>query len=271
MFTIESCQPDIWRSDNIIVCAVNCLNTLLLWIKIGKCPHFTTPEVNLFHGKLDKQKLYKLKEVITQIKKTQYVVHLPDKDGHARYSIVTKHQNTGRQHNQLKILREILCCIPQVVSFKMSNLMSANRQRNINEAVEVITDHLRLLHSTLNSGSSLERKAARQLLPHLCGTLASTLASCCITLQLPVTQFVINLYKLSFTSDIMSTKLKFASMLYCSGQCAAAPQVLNQCEGLLGLDVAHYCICSDRPWNSVDQSDAYLENGLGGNIVDLMK
>ena len=69
----------------------------------------------------------------------------------------------------------------------------------------------------------------------------------------------------------MSTKLKYASMLYCSGQCAAAAQMLTHCEGLLGPDVAHYCICIGRPSKSKKQSDVYLENGLGGNIVDLMK
>jgi len=68
MFTIESCQPAIWRRDNIIACAVKCLNTLLRWIKIGKCPHFTTAGVNLFDGKLDKRKLHEIKYVITQIK-----------------------------------------------------------------------------------------------------------------------------------------------------------------------------------------------------------
>jgi len=60
-------------------------------------------------------------------------------------------------------------------------------------------------------------------------------------------------------------------MLYCSGQCAAAAQVLTHCEGLLGPDVAHYCGCSDRPWEKNEQSDAYLVDGLDGNIVDMLK
>jgi len=108
----------------------------------------------------------------------------------------------SRRHNQLRILREILWKIPSDVSLFISDLMSVNRERNIDEAVEGIIGHLRFLHSNLYSGSSVDREAASLFLPHLYGTLASTLASCCITLQLPVTQFVINLLNLSFTSDL---------------------------------------------------------------------
>ena len=274
MFTVESCQPDIWRRDNIIACAVNCLNTLLRWIRMGYCPHFTTSGVNLFDGKLDRRQLHKLKYVITQIKSNNmwciYQIKM-DMLGLRMLPHFLIVDDCRRHNNQLKILKKILFYIPEQVSILMSKLMSTSRQQNIYQAVEGIIGHLRLLHSTLNSGSSLEREAASLLLPHLYGTLASTLASCCITLQLPVTQFVINLYKLSFTSDLMSTKLKFASMLYCSGQCAAAAEMLTHCEGLLGPDVAHYCGCDGRGRHLKWQSDAYLEHGLDGDIVDLLK
>ena len=69
----------------------------------------------------------------------------------------------------------------------------------------------------------------------------------------------------------MSTKLKCASMLYCSGQCAEAAQVLTHCEGLLGPDVNHYCVCEDRLWLVRNQSESYLRIGLDGNVVALLK
>jgi len=273
MFTIESCQPDIWRRDNIIACAVNCLNTLLRWIKMGKCPHFTTDGVNLFDCKLDKRQLFKLKNVITQIKSHNlWCIYQIQMDMLGFHLLPDIHIQDDRRHNnQLRILREILFRIPRTVSLTMSTLMSVSRQQNIYEAVHGIIGHLQFLHSIHNSGSSLECEPASLLLPHLYGTLASTLASCCIARQLPVPQFVINLYKLSFTSDLMSTKLKFASMLYCSGQSAAAAQVLTHCEGLLGPDVHHYCTCDERPKTHKNQSDAHLEAALNGNIAELLK
>jgi len=273
MFTIESCQPDIWRRDNIIACAVNCLNTLLRWIRMGKCPHFTTGSVNLFDGKLDKRMLFKLQDVITQIKShNMWCIYQIQMDMLGFHLLPDIRILDDRRHsNQLKILRGILFWIPHNVSVIMSKLMSASRQQDIYEAVHGIIGQLQHLHSIHNSGSSLEREAASLLLPHVYGTLASILASCYITRQLPVPQFVINLYQLSFTSDLMSTKLKYASMLYCSGQCAAAAQVLTHCEGLLGPDVHHYCTCDGRPLTWKNQSDAHLEAGLDGNMIELLK
>jgi len=273
MFTIESCQPDIWSRDNIIACAVNCLNTLLRWIRMGKCPHFTTGGVNLFDGKIDKRMLFKLHNIITQIKShNMWCIYQIEMDMLGFHLLPDIRILDDRRHsNQLKILREILFWIPSQVSFTMSELMSASRQQNIYEAVHGIIGHLQPLHFIHNSGFSLEPEAVSLFLPHMYGSLASTLASCCIFRQLPVPQFVINLYELSFTSDLMSTKLKYASMLYCSGQCAAAAQVLTHCDGLLGPDVHHYCSCYDRPHTNTDQSDAHLEAGLDGNITKLLK
>jgi len=273
MFTIESCQPDIWHRDNIIACAVNCLNTLLRWIRMGKCPHFTTGGVNLFDGKLDKRQLFKLQDVITQIKShNMWCIYQIEMDMLGFHLLPDIRLLDDRRHsNQLRILREILYLIPTWLSAIMTQLMSDSRQQNIYEAVHGIIGHLQHLHSICNLGSSLEREAASLLLPHMYGSLASTLASCCIARQLPVPQFVINLYELSFTSDLMSTKLKYASMLYCSDQCAVAAQVLTYCDGLLGPDVHHYCTCYDRPQTRKRQSDAHLEAGLDGNITELLK
>jgi len=203
MVTIESCRPDIWHMDNLIACTGYCLNTLLRWITIGYCPHFTTSGVNLFDGKLNMCCVYQIKMDMLGFRLLPAIRILDDSRGHI---------------NQLKILRKILILIPNEAPSVMSELTSASRRQNIHEAVEGIIGHLRHLHSTLYSGSSLDCDAASLHLPHLYGILASTLASYCINRQLPVTQFVINLYQVSFTSDLMSTKLKYASMLFCSGE-----------------------------------------------------
>jgi len=61
-------------------------------------------------------------------------------------------------------------------------------------------------------------------------------------------------------------------MLYCSGQCAAAAQVLTHCEGLLGPDVAHYCSCDGRLYSECkEQNVTYLQKGLEDNVVNLLK
>ena len=191
MFTVESCQPDIWRRDNVIACAVKCLNTLLRWIKIGKCPHFTTYGVNLFDGKLDRRQLHELKEIITQIKAHNiwciYQIKM-DMLGFRLLPDIHILNDSRRLNNQMRILKEILFTIPGTVSCTLSRQMSASKEQNIYEATDTIIGQLRKLHATLYFGTSMEQEAASLFLPHLYGSLASTLASCCIAVQLPVTQ-----------------------------------------------------------------------------------
>ena len=68
MFVIESYSPGIWYKGNIVNCVSYCLNTLLRWIKLRMCPHFTTGVVNLFAGKFKRSELEQLKTVIQDIR-----------------------------------------------------------------------------------------------------------------------------------------------------------------------------------------------------------
>ena len=67
----------------------------------------------------------------------------------------------------------------------------------------------------------------------------------------------------------MFGKLKYASMLYCSGQYDQAAEMLNHCESLLGPDVAHFCGCSDR--GHVYHTDTFLVKMRDTNMVDLLR
>jgi len=137
------------------------------------------------------------------------------------------------------------------------------------EAQQRVTLQLQHLNSMQATGSDLEREAASLYIPYLYGYLASMRASHCIASNQPVTQDIHQLYSLSLDCDLMSGKLKYASMLYCSGQYDQAAQMLTHCEGLLGPDVAHYCGCGGREY--AHQSDRYLEKSLNTNIADLLR
>jgi len=58
-------------------------------------------------------------------------------------------------------------------------------------------------------------------------------------------------------------------MLYCSGQYDQATDMLNQCESLLGPDVAHYCTCNGREY--IYQPYKFIEKFLSTNKVNLLK
>jgi len=277
MFTIETHSPDIWRKDNIVACTTYCFNTLLRWIKLRYCPHFTTKGVNIFDGKLSRHELQQLESVIMQIRDNivwyicnlemdMFGLRIMDKMGIRVMPFIIKN---ARRKNIQKIQKKIIGNVSNVKSTLIEEVALQYNRMGPDEAQQRVTLQLQLLRSMQATGSDLEREAASLYIPYLYGYLASIRASLCIASNQPVTQDIHQLYHLSLKGDLMSGKLKYASMLYCSGQYAKAAQMLTHCEGLLGPDVAHYCGCIGREYEF--QSERYLEKGLNTNIADLLR
>jgi len=277
MFTIETHSPDIWRKDNIVACTIYSFNTLLRWIKLRYCPHFTTKGVNLFDGKLSRHELQQLESVIMQIRDNivwcicnlemdMFGLRIKNKMG---IQVLPVRIDNPRRQNIQKIQKKIIVNVSTSKGTFIEYLALQYNVMGPDEAHERVTRQLHHLHSMQATGSDLEREAASLYIPYLYGYLASIRASHCIASNQPVTQDIHRLYSLSLDCDLMSGKLKYASMLYCSGQYAQAAQMLTHCEGLLGQDVAHYCGCGGREY--AHQSDRYLEKGLNTNTADLLR
>jgi len=142
---------------------------------------------------------------------------------------------------------------------------------NVHAALAYVTNTFLNLRDLQTHGSELQHEAADPLLPLVYGTLANIKASSCIVSRRPVTQDIINVYQLSLECDLISGKLKYASMLYCSGQYEKAAEMLNHCESLLGPDVEHLCGCINRCY--VYRTDTFLLTILDTNtyIVDVLR
>jgi len=276
MFTIESHLPDIWQKDNIVACTTYCLNTLLRWIKRKYCPHFTTKGVNLFDGKLSRHQLQLLESVLREISSNivwyicnlemdQFGLRILDKFGIRVLPLTVYYFKNGKEI-QRDTVKSVLGMI--IANYGIDLASHRNQVNPHNEIARVIRKLQHLL-TLQNTGSDLECEAAILIIPYLQGTLATIKASLCIASNQPVTRDIHQLYSLSFDSDLMSGKLKYASMLYCIGQYTQAADVLTHCEGLLRPDVFHYCGCAYRGMREV--GDGYLEKMLNLNTVDLRR
>jgi len=159
------------------------------------------------------------------------------------------------------MVRHTQCGAVQHICSQLSDM-------DVIEAVCCVSDHLTNLRELQSEGSDLQRKAADLLLQIFYGLLPSIIASC-ITTQQPVTQVMIDLYQPPFECDPMSGKLKYSTMLYCSGQYDQAADMLSHCESLLGPNVAQYCSCHGRAY--ICQLDVFLRKGLNTSTVELLK
>ena len=270
MFTIEQLPPEIFQIENIIFCATSCINTLIQWAHNGVCPHFTMGGVNLFDGKLSKEDTKKLLALLTNINKEImcYICNMKmDMFGmqvlHKVPSFTTKHEH------QIIVVRKTLVSSISVKYDLVSDINAQATVLNVHTTLACVTNILQYLRALQTHGSELQREVADFIVPCVYGTLANINASLCIFSMQPVTQDILDLYQLSFEWDLVSGKLKYASMLYCSGQFDQAADMLNHCEGLLGPDVAHYCTCPDRIY--AQQTNKFIEKFLGTNKVNLLK
>jgi len=266
LFCIESHPPDIWHIDNIVECATYCINILIQFAQDNVCPHFTMGGVNLFDGKLSEPDIRELETFLIYLNEniTEYICRLK-MDSFGVKVLQKVHDKESNIKHQTEVLepitwrvRNTMCITVQIICLQLSEM-------GVNKAVCWVSNRLTYLRGLQSEGSDLQREVADLLLPFLYGTLASIKASC-ITTQQPVTQDIIDLYQPSFECDLMNGKLKYASMLYCRGQYDQAADMLNQCEGLLGPDVAHVCGCHDRYYYCL--SDTFLRNT---STVELLK
>ncbi|XP_052769343.1 uncharacterized protein LOC128209360 [Mya arenaria] len=252
MFTIENYPPDIWREDNIVKCVCLLLKTLKRWLKQKYCPHFTISGVNLFVGKLQIWELPKLCNIISQLINTKLQCLFNTRMDNIGLRLLKcsglehlSYQNvsTRNQTNGI-VLHELLHKEISIFRVHIDDMIT-------DISVDDSLSHLFILQSLFDYPSDLKQEVVSLLTPFLCSTLASMLASRCIYLGQPISQDIFKLYQLSFDLDLMSSRLKFASMLFCRGQYDEAATVLTYCEGLLGPEMfqccAHYGRISLKP------------------------
>jgi len=269
MFCIESHPPDIWCIDNIVTCATYCINTLIQWAQDNVCPHFTMGGVNLFDGKLSEPDIRELETFLINLNKN--IIECISKlkmDSFGVKDLRKVHDKESIIKHQTEILREITWSVRSIQFVAVDDIYSQLGEMDVSKAVCCVSNRLTYLRELQSEGSDLQREAADLLLPLLYGILASIKASC-ITTQQPVTQDIIDLYQPSFDCDLVNGKLKYASMLYCRGQYDQAADMLNHCEGLLGPDVAHYCVCYGRLYYCLP--DTFLRKGFNTSTVELWK
>ena len=171
--------------------------------------------------------------------------------------------------NAMEIARAIVHTIPSGLSNVVSNLGKLYSIIDEKEVLGMVNNHLQLLQAAQKGGSEFERETASLIMPYVYGTLASIKASLCIASGEPIAQDIHYLYKLSEDADLMSRKLKYASMLYCSGQFEEAAAILSHCKGLLCPDISHYCSCLGR--ECYRQTDNHLQKRLNTSTEKQVK
>ncbi|XP_052762685.1 uncharacterized protein LOC128205222 [Mya arenaria] len=257
LFTIENYPPELWQEDNLLKCIIFCLTTLKRWCRMHNCPHYTISGVDLFVGKLYKFEQQQISAMLSDMIENimVYVVHI-EMDGVGRrmvklINVKNTHIKSTRYENTMATAQY---CFIKALELNYSRLLSCKDsaffKSNLKETIDSYT------HFSMQNDTFI-KDIVKPLVLLLNNLLATSQASTCVELHQPVTADIYNLYQESLDSDLTSSRLKFASMLYCTHQYEEAAAVLEHIEALLHPDVWQYSF-SNR--GQPDPSNNFLKS-----------
>ncbi|XP_052785881.1 uncharacterized protein LOC128221341 isoform X5 [Mya arenaria] len=262
-FTIERISPEKWREDRLIRCIGYCLQTLEFFLMRGHCPHYIIPEVNLFEGKITRRYqlllLEKLKENLNNNLMILYDLKY-DILGQ-RFRSPTSDMFETRSTIFRKINNVLAGDLIKWVSSRFLNV--ANNEVNPEQFlrfftfISIIPENDYIIHVL----TRYERRAISVLKPLIYSFLASVTSSFYIQHKLQFTQEIFQLYERSLDTDVTSSRLKLASMLYCRGYLRRAVDVLNDVERRYDDNVHAVCGCGRKVLGN-EHPDVFSERAI---------
>jgi len=262
-FTLERTPSDVWREQGLLECIVRCLHTIREFLIQGECPHYIVENVDLFDKKLCRKCQVKLeKQIRVMIQDDMHVLfNLQIDDLGER--LMQFHPHLERFPDQ----SASICGTLTLDMFKFYVLGFTQACKHICDsrdtglyqgAIDLINAlTFRQANGTL---SRYEINSAQFLITNLLSSLASVASSYCIQTGQPVPREVWQLYSDTLNTDVASSSLKLASMLYCQGDLYRSACVLNDVQQR--LDNSVICVCSCRKPPNEQPSEAFCEYAL---------
>ncbi|KAH3740527.1 hypothetical protein DPMN_047233 [Dreissena polymorpha] len=236
-FTIERTHPCLWCEHNLMFVLLLCLHVLKRWLRLGRLPHYIIEGVNLFDGKLSKLLQKRLLVYIDSLLRN----NLQDVFCIGIDNISCRLQACSMRHTvQAGELRGVL------LHNSIRLLLKCEYLEQLNKALTSIK-HKQISSQTTfdhnlkcvirncfecfeNSTNTMSKTAALELIKHFHALQISIQSSYYLRLHNVLDSENIRLVRYSLNSDVASSRLKFASMLYCSGHLQAAVRVLEDVE-----------------------------------------
>ncbi|XP_053390710.1 uncharacterized protein LOC128553551 [Mercenaria mercenaria] len=241
---IANTNSNIWRDENLLVCLSFCLFVLYTRVLNENCPHFIIPGNNLMRGHISHECKPYILELLQYIINSEGRVLLEIKCDDLGERIQMKLNNNPCLFKTSDIISgKLLKPTAQVIADIILAGLNFIRNSNYEEAIQTIL-YLFELVSISKKCQGLDKTACRLLAPWFCTTLGSILASLNICWYNNIGAEALTWISLGLDTDVASSKLKLASMLYCIGDIQRAEIVLRYIEGNYDLNIVEpICSC----------------------------
>jgi len=281
VYAREQLLPEMWTSDHLFDCIISCLILLRGWTFRGHCPHYIMDKVNLFDGKLNSKQRCRLHTILTKIIDTHlaplasvktddlghrllhtlYTVAIWDMTPRrAVYQGITGFLSVDVNESQMKHVGFILC-----------DAADRSPDRLCLYLHSLITQPPQQLHRHRSEQALCRLDAVKReyVFRHLQQHLASTAASICLQHGIQMGNRIWSWYDAAMNTDVASTRLKLASMLYCKGDLQLAADVLDDVERRYDKTVQAVCGCA-RMDPFVDKPHALFTKAVNEENIDVL-
>ncbi|KAH3750038.1 uncharacterized protein LOC127848421 [Dreissena polymorpha] len=265
-YTIERTPPSLWCEHNLMFLLLLCLHVLKRWLRLGRLPHYIIEGVNLFDGKLSKSLQKRLFVYIDSLIRDnlQDVFYINiDNIGcrlqacSMRYIVQAGELRGVCLRHSIRLLLRFEGCEMLVVRL----IELQHRQLSSHTTFEQDLKYV-IYKFYKNSTNVILKSAAIEWIKDLYALHISIQGTSYLRLQNVLDSENIRRVQYSLNSDVASSRLKFASMLYCGGHLRAAVRVLKDVEGRYHSNVKTVCGCKKMQG---DRDLTVFANMLSGN------
>ncbi|XP_060601999.1 uncharacterized protein LOC132755205 [Ruditapes philippinarum] len=245
---IENTEPSIWQKNSLLTCLTNCLLKLHSCVQNDHLSHFIIQENNLMAGQFTAGLKHELSEKIIDFVQSygQRIFRIDIDDlGHRLQVKLNKVPQRAYNFNSCRLLS---------ASYYLNlALQSSSSHRSFlnelhNKDIRTLEQSVKTLMEFSKNGNKLEQDSFQFLAPFILTTYGTALASSSIGENNQVSSETMDLLSDGSDSDVSSSRLKLASVLYCTGDMEKAERILGQTEQqFYSHPVTPVCGCPPRP------------------------
>jgi len=273
LFTLDRTPTEKWTKPHLVECIVLCLNTLIDFLLGGGCPHYIIEGADLFDGKLCRACQVRLGEAVRAMIQDDMKIlfGIQSDDLGQRMMNLSRETQAGPGENMNAricgklvhdvFLEEQLYRLIKIC-YKVCSGVEADFETRLDNKI------FQLQRLAIEERDDRAIFFIRFLIKNLVSTKASVVSSRYIQTGQSIPREVWTLYGESMHTDVTSSKLKLASMLYCRGELWRAASVLNEVEFEFDMSVQPACGCRIRPHNK-DLSGAFCESMLENDNLEM--
>ncbi|XP_060592931.1 uncharacterized protein LOC132747541 [Ruditapes philippinarum] len=253
---IEKTDPSAWKDNNLLTCLTHCLLELHSYIQNGFCPHFIILKNNLMAGQFTAESKHELSKNTCEFLQNDRLRLLSigiDDLGHrllVKLNIVPHGVYTF--DSSLEMYEQVLTLGYILTAMEISESHKDFLECSQNKNIKTIKQSVGKVMTFSDNGNTLEHVAIKLLAPFYFTTYGSILASSSIGEKKQMSCQAFVWLSDGLNSDISSSRLKLASVFYCTRDMEKAEKLLRHTEQQYNSNpVLPFCRCWNYPREAI--------------------